>query len=298
MAHDAATGMLEPNHIAVYKYAQTQRGNLPEQLNCGARALDLRLILIKGKLEFHHGGVRIDYAFERGMNDLKEWLKEHPQELVVLNWACHGGYSCWEALKDELSSLNLPALVEACDTLNDLTIHDARGMASVEEGGFLLSMKSCPEENYDPTIECWGLGHNKIYGCIDEKKNDYPFAQFWNYIDTTVASHGDNPWMIQAHWQTSLESAALGELFKSSLINDEKKSGINSRFTEAIQGGRVKGSVLNFVEVDYVCDGGLELFQVLDGYNQQKILRSQNVEDGSSFVATKEKKLTHRRLVF
>jgi len=152
MAHDAATGMLEPNYVAVYEYAQTQQGNLSEQLSCGARALDLRVKLINGKLEFHHGQVKIDYGFEKGMNDVKEWLREHPQELVVLHWVCHGGDTCWEALKDELLNLNLPVLYDDCDVLSDSTIRDIRDLVSLEGGGYLLSLKGCVEENYNSEI--------------------------------------------------------------------------------------------------------------------------------------------------
>jgi len=290
MAHDAATGMLEPHYSAVYKYAQTQRGNLSEQLNCGARALDLRVMLIDGKLEFYHGQVKIDYGLQRGLNDITEWLKKNPHELVVLDWWCHGG--CWDSLKDELLDLNLPPLIEDCDALKNRSIHEIRDIASLEQGGYLLSLAGCIEENYNSKIECWGVEELQVYGCTDNTKDDYPLLQFWGYIETTMAAHGDL-WMVQAHWQTSLESAALGELHKSSILEDEKKSGINNRFTEAIRDGHVKASELNFVEVDYVCDGGLELLQVLDVSNQQKFLRAHRVGEGSSLVVSERNKGKH-----
>mmetsp|Transcript_45245 Transcript_45245/g.84465 ORF Transcript_45245/g.84465 Transcript_45245/m.84465 type:complete len:125 (+) Transcript_45245:609-983(+) len=69
--------------------------------------------------------------------------------------------------------------------------------------------------------------------------------------------------MVQAHWQNNAETVAQGVLRGSSVILDEKRSGLNHMLAQKITQGDF-GS-LNLVEVDNVCDGGLEVSRALKG---------------------------------
>ena len=70
-------------------YGKTQVGTVYDQLNDGARALDLRpKIYNNGTIGFHHGSL-IDVPLSsitlgRLLEDAKQWCKENPKELVLI----------------------------------------------------------------------------------------------------------------------------------------------------------------------------------------------------------------------
>jgi hypothetical protein len=70
---------------------------------------------------------------------------------------------------------------------------------------------------------------------------------------------------LQAHWQSTVGSITIGTLHNSSLLLDEQRSGVNQWVAQSIREGRFKH--LNIVEVDNVCDGGLD---ILDAINSIK----------------------------
>ena len=85
LAYDAATGYVgadvERNQI------KAQETNFVGQLNCGARALDLRLGFQQsgGSLKFHHGPIYMqDQTVANTMPDVMQWAADHPTELVLL----------------------------------------------------------------------------------------------------------------------------------------------------------------------------------------------------------------------
>jgi len=126
MSHDAASGMLKPN-IIINPYAKTQEGNLTQQLNCGARALDLR-VQLKGNdsLVFHHGKVVVDYKVREAMSEVREWLRTNPLEFVVLSWTCRSNSQrCFEILNQTLLNVSLPYLYQDCMELNKLSVSEA-----------------------------------------------------------------------------------------------------------------------------------------------------------------------------
>jgi len=119
MAHDAATGYLPlstkdsnealANHAAMSQqeaysssnswkaiskdflalYGKTQVGTVYDQLNHGARALDLRpKLYTNGTIGFHHGSL-IDIPLSsitlgNLLEDAKQWCKDNPKELVII----------------------------------------------------------------------------------------------------------------------------------------------------------------------------------------------------------------------
>ena len=73
--------------------------------------------------------------------------------------------------------------------------------------------------------------------------------------------------MAQTHWQTSAASIVLGTLHRSSILLDEAYSRVNDWVSRCITDGTC--ARLNIVEVDHVCDGGREVFQAIQGYNNR-----------------------------
>jgi hypothetical protein len=69
---------------------------------------------------------------------------------------------------------------------------------------------------------------------------------------------------MQAHWQSTALSITLGTLHNSSLLLDEERSNINGWMAQQVT-DKVYPH-LNIVEVDHVCDHGLELYNSLAAY--------------------------------
>jgi hypothetical protein len=89
MAHDAATGYMQKNSWSTdaltWSYTQTQVGSLYQQLDDGARALDLRPKLWRnGTVVFHHGAITVPVNFRAALEDVVRWCAAHPTEIVLL----------------------------------------------------------------------------------------------------------------------------------------------------------------------------------------------------------------------
>lgn len=88
-AHDAATGYIQPNHLSpeglTWSYTKTQVGSFYQQLQDGARALDLRPKLWRnGTIVFHHGAITVPVNFESALGEVLRWCQENPTEIVLL----------------------------------------------------------------------------------------------------------------------------------------------------------------------------------------------------------------------
>ena len=90
MSHDAGTGYLKHNqgllaNGATNLYAKNQIGDVYEQLDDGARALDVRpKLLSNGTIVLHHGAVPIPVTLERLVTDALRWARDNPDELVLI----------------------------------------------------------------------------------------------------------------------------------------------------------------------------------------------------------------------
>ncbi len=67
--------------------------------------------------------------------------------------------------------------------------------------------------------------------------------------------------LLQAHWQYSVASVVLGTLAQSSVVLDQRRSRLNREVAARVRRGMYADA--NVVEVDDVCEGGLELLQAL-----------------------------------
>jgi len=256
MAHDAATAMLSLQPTAhgseiLNPYAQTQaNGTLYDVINCGARALDLRVNRTNAEIKFHHGGVKIAYNVSDAILDVVKFLKQNQEELIVLYWTCNDEL-CYEVLNQTLSQLNIPLLYGNCTGLANLDVSEVRRVSEVNTGGSLLSLEEdCIEQNYDKQIQCWG----EKYSCIGDN-SEVSFNKFWEYMNRTYEKDYTNKlWMIQAHWQYDGTSVVVGTLHGSSILDDTLKSEITEKFRSRVE--TMYSSVKhNFVELDNICRG-------------------------------------------
>ena len=64
---------------------------------------------------------------------------------------------------------------------------------------------------------------------------------------------------VQALWEEDSASVAIGTLHGSSLLKDEIKSELNSILTQRIKDGIWNVSQVGIIEVNNICDSGLDL---------------------------------------
>ena len=87
-----------------------------------------------------------------------------------------------------------------------------------------------------------------------------------NSVTSANYTHpSDRLWMVQTHWQTSAASITLGTLHLSSILKDEASSRVNDWVSRSILNSSFDR--LNIVEVDHVCDGGKDIYNSLQVYN-------------------------------
>lgn len=275
MTHDAATSYYAKETCtlvkAVANYVMTQvPGSFTSQLECGARAFDLRLKAEGSDLITHHGAVSINKKVSDILNEVVEWASKNPTELVLVYGSHCDGDNCASMFSDALGAAKIPSL--ACGDIPSLTLGSAMQKGQLPNGGAVLAVYGCVEENYDPSIRCYeeilskgkpsqnqthklqakGFGPWNCYGDDAQKA----FDPFWAYMTKMSDGRGKQQsklWMTQAHWQTDASSIAQGEVESSCLLKDESKSGVNEKLASKISSGLFPH--INLLEVDDVCGG-------------------------------------------
>jgi hypothetical protein len=236
-------------------------------LDCGARAFDYRPFLRSdGQVIAHHGSKLIKKSLTESLNELQEYLSSK-SELVLLYLShfdgetetCKSGQkeNCQEsreATLQVLKNFGIP-FIQDCNELSGLTVQGAYAK------GKLLAVFDCVEEQYDPKITCYSLE----YTCYGRNKED-AWNKFENYLKNATQPHTTSTKlrMQQAHWQSSTESVPLGLAHGSSVLKDEQSSGVNKWLAEKINAGEFARGSLNLVELDNVCDYGLDVFAALN----------------------------------
>lgn len=171
MTHDSATGFIR-KFDPRWRVGQSQTINLVEQVTCGARALDIRLVIKDGKENqffFHHGEGIFSWVSDLTGETLQgewpklaAWARAHPEELLLLvishcsvrhgfgNW---GRSKCSEGLwPKEFQSLGLPFEAN-CETLSSMTYKEALQRSRLQEGGHVMALDgACVMENWDSSI--------------------------------------------------------------------------------------------------------------------------------------------------
>lgn len=292
MSHDAATGYLQSNRGvsgATNLYAKNQIGTVYQQLNDGARALDVRPKLLKnGTIVCHHGVVTIPVTLQTLVQDAIRWVNENPNELVLilhLNLAFESGFN-WEegtavdALSQVYNSLGVPYV--ACEDVYQMTIAQTMELAQLASGGYLLAIdrhdtyaSSCAKLNYlsDKIVTCYP-SYNQSIPCT--KPNSPAFDNLKSYVlasannDATDDNSKLGPpksWdyfpfnAIQGLWQVDTHAATTGVAHLSSIIDDNTKSQLNARLVDWVYNGEFDS--VSLLMVDHVQLNGNALLSVL-----------------------------------
>jgi hypothetical protein len=187
MSHDAATGYLPDHHVTsvANSYAKNQIGTVYQQLNDGARALDVRpKLLANGTVFCHHGGLTIPVTLTRLVQDAMDWCRDNPDELVLLlhhelgypsqSSQTSNGDDSYSASITPSADVAVSALSKVyeslgvkyvkCADLYGLTVGETMEVAALHSGGYLLAMdqqdayaSSCAKLNYveDLLVTCY-----------------------------------------------------------------------------------------------------------------------------------------------
>jgi hypothetical protein len=290
-SHDSATGYFQkgfPSSV-ISLYAKNQIGTVYDQLNDGARALDVRpKLLHNGTVVLHHGAITIPVSLERLVMDALTWCTENPDELVLIlhsnmayefsNVTNDGGESALTKLSQVYEALGVPYV--ECGNVYGLTVEETMELAALPNGGYLLALDRhdfyssfCGKMNWvkDQVVTCYPNG---TLPCT--KKNSPVFEDLREYM---LASANDEPSddsstlgppasldtypfnEIQALWQVDGHSAAMGISKLSSLIDDNTKSHINAKLVDMIYEGEFQA--ISLLAVDHVRLNGNALLSVL-----------------------------------
>jgi len=183
MTHDSATGYIGVRDI-MKDFAMTQTVSLVDQLNCGARALDLRLAQTafnpleifgtrRRKISYHHGKMPAwvsDQTLDSTLGGLVKWAKAHPDELVLLltshtyhsnsvgelsgdGHMTHDGKLMRDIKRVFVEHFGIRWAFD-CNALNTWTYEEAKEAALMDGGGRMLVVDGdCVRSMYDPTVK-------------------------------------------------------------------------------------------------------------------------------------------------
>ena len=170
---------------------------------------------------------------------------------------CAGDSGCLNATSKVLEANNV-LTISNCADLNDWSVESLLVKTN------LLSIIGCVDEQYDPTLNCYGQGF-VCYDSWPQNSKDIPWSAFKKYVEKTtsfVPVTDGRFWMTQAHWQSTAESVIFGTLHNSSLLQDELLSGMNDWLVENVL-NITTFPHLNFLEVDNVCHRGVDINHML-----------------------------------
>ncbi len=224
LTHDAASGYLKDDGSNITAFgtdgdnslvesvpeflsgwAKTQSGSLMAQLEAGVRGFDLRMVLNEeGGPTFHHGDVYWDTLALPVFEEMREFLLENPQEILIFSMINFAGSANDEAghrifvqsLYEVFGDLIIPAAMDApARTLDEIYETSGRLMVLYERGG---------DEGF------WEHeGAANLYP-IDRAYSNYDVSvntgdRLDTYLDQEVVVPVEDVKFIQAHLQYSQE---------------------------------------------------------------------------------------------
>ncbi|KAF4660033.1 hypothetical protein FOL47_007312 [Perkinsus chesapeaki] len=278
--HDAATGYISRANVA-WRVAKTQEGNLAQQLDCGARAFDLRLACKLLRVRMHHGALIMFTQLEDVLKDAIGWANARPDELVVVSLSHYEPdddecrWKVWKVLAD-LKLMQSIGSDGSCEKLRGLTVDGAKNMSKLEggkpnasfvskslSGGHLFVLggeAKCSDANWDPSVVCYrGAGGGDCHQGSENSKEIN--KELFDYIEETASETPlpTNLFSIPAHWQCSVESASKMALKGSNILEDAELSEVNNPLVDFIP----QLKYINFLQVDNVCYYGPQLLGAL-----------------------------------
>jgi hypothetical protein len=289
MAHDAGTGYIHPKTALHWFYSKTQVGTAYEQLQSGARALDVRpKLLSNGTVILQHGIVDIHVTLETLASDAVRWCNENDDELVLLltnnlqyetAYDDDDGYRATSAMKSVYDKLGVAYYT--CDAVYGLTVGDVMEMGTLSGGGYMIALDRqdyygsfCGKMNWveSQLVTCYpGAGNI----CINSKGAE-PLASLKNYVlasannDATDNSQTLGPSAdletypfneIQAIWQVDASSVIAGVKHLSSLLDDNKRSNVNREMAKMIHSEEFVS--ISLFLIDNVALNGNAIFSIL-----------------------------------
>jgi hypothetical protein len=263
LAHDSATGYVGAGATSASgvpmtaAFIKTQSRDFQGQLNCGARALDLRLGFERAgePLKFQHDRFYMDQTVESTMPSVLNWAKEHPTELVILllshcqhgsgSTACNGDFS------KPFLDLGINVISDA-PKLAGMTLAEAETLATQQNGGRVLAVFA-DDQFVDSTFPA---AQNVITEGVSFGWN---WNALWGYADSELGRSHDRPWQLQLIWQ---ETAAVIASYGGVGYSIEKQtinSHINTQIAEKAEAGYLKNA--NFVLANFVDQEGQRISQ-------------------------------------
>jgi hypothetical protein len=287
MAHNAATGYIQKGSTGsaglTWRYSKNQVGSVYEQLNNGARALDLRpKLLANGTVIFQHDAINIFVSFERLLTDAVNWCGENNDELVLLlpsNFAYQSSTNDNTLVSAVSSIYNKLGITYAhCNAVYGLTVAKTMELAALPSGGFLLALDGqdyygtfCGKSNWvqSQLVMC----RNASYNCVSSSE---PLKALKSYVVQSANNDATDDFSIlgppvnlyntpfneiQALWQVDTYSAASGVSRLSSILDDNTESKINQYMVKLIHGDLL--NAISLFAVDNVALNGNAMLSVL-----------------------------------
>mmetsp|Transcript_22248 Transcript_22248/g.33631 ORF Transcript_22248/g.33631 Transcript_22248/m.33631 type:complete len:448 (+) Transcript_22248:3-1346(+) len=315
MAHDSGTGYIERSKALHWFYSKTQEGTAYQQLQDGARALDIRpKLLTTGEVVLQHGYVTLrNLQLETLVKDAIAWCNDNPDELVLLltNDFQREEYNSndddaaddyfYLSATDAMSSVYKPLGVPyyPCETFYGLSVGDVMNLAALDGGGYLIALDRqddyasfCAKSNWIPSelVTCYP---SSSLSCLDKKTE--PLESLKQYAldsannEATDSSYALGPPAdlqtypfneIQAMWQVDTQSAVIGlTRHASSILQDNTRSEINAAMVDVIYNEEFNSdAMLSLFAINNVALHGNAILSVLrTRCNGQSFLE---VEDG------------------
>jgi hypothetical protein len=293
-SHDAATGYLKTVNV-LSTYAKNQVGSAYDQLNFGARALDLRPKLLgNGTITFQHGSVHIPVTLEALVADAVRWCNENDDELVLLlpsnleyenSTSNDGGEAYVAAASAVYEQLGVTYL--SCEDVYGLTIAEVMELSQLASGGYLLALDGqdwsgsfCGKGNWvgRRIVTCYSYPDSETRvnaQCTDPTKSE-PLASLHQYAMESAnneqtddiytlgppATLYNTPFNeIQALWQVDTQAVTKGLSHLSTLLEDNRRSRLNAQVADWMYSGDF--DAISLLAVDNVGLYGNALLSVL-----------------------------------
>ncbi len=258
LAHDSATGYV--GHDPDAPQIKAQEKEFVGQLDCGARALDLRLGFQQsgGPLKFHHGPAYMqEQTVANTMPGVLKWAGEHPTELVLLLLShCLNGHdstTCSTSFSKPFTDVGIHVITDSTQ-LAGMTLEAAEKLAKVKSGGMVLATFA-DDSFVDSTYS--QAGKVVTYGPLgfgQPKQPHWNFDALWSYSDAVLAQNHTKPFMVQGIWQETADVIASYAGLGFSILGQASDSGINSQLASKVEAGWFEEG--NFLLMNKVNDQG------------------------------------------
>ena len=124
----------------------------------------------------HHGNIEINTNLSTGFDDIERWCAKNDDELVVLYINDCIGDECDQKAHDLVHQREYYVIPDL-PTLSNLTVQQAKTLGKFHGNCSIAVLFDFINENYDPSIQCYGTHNLAFYDCRDDKKNAYPFGK-------------------------------------------------------------------------------------------------------------------------